>query len=86
MKLREELNTTTGYPADVSDELKIAREESGVIWDEAGSRSLGGKARNRKRTKEATKQSIAKKKAGKNQGRCEKQTREVTASGRQISL
>jgi len=65
VKLREELNTITGYPADVSDELKIAREESGVIWDEAGSRSLGGKARNRKRTKEATKQSIAKKKAGK---------------------
>lgn len=60
VKLREELGTVIGYPADVDDELKIAREKSGVIWDEAGSRSHGGKAKNRKKTKENTKQIIAK--------------------------
>jgi len=60
VKLREELGTVTGYPADVDEELKIAREKSGVTWDEAGSRSHGGKAKNRKKTKENTKQIIAK--------------------------
>lgn len=65
VKLREELNTITGFPADVAEELKIAREESGVIWDEAGSRSLGGKAKNRKRTKAVLKENVAKKRAEK---------------------
>jgi predicted ribosome quality control (RQC) complex YloA/Tae2 family protein len=60
VKLREELGTVIGYPADVDEELKIAREKSGVIWDEAGSRSHGGKAKNRKKTKENTKQMISK--------------------------
>ena len=65
VKLREELNTVTGYPADVAEELKVAREESGVIWDESGKRSLGEKAKNKKRTKDVLKQSISKKKAEK---------------------
>jgi len=65
VKLRHELNTVTGCPEDVAEELKIAREESGVSWDESGSRSLGGKARNKKRTNETTKEIIAKKRAEK---------------------
>jgi len=65
VKLREELNTLTGYPADVDGELKIAREESGVIWDESGSRSHGGKAKNRKKTTENAKQQVVKKRAEK---------------------
>ena len=65
VKLRAELNTLTGYPADVEDELKLAREESGVIWDESGSRSLGGKAKNKKKTTENTNQQVAKKRAEK---------------------
>jgi predicted ribosome quality control (RQC) complex YloA/Tae2 family protein len=65
VKLRQELNTLTGYPADVDDELKIAREKSGVIWDESGSRSLGGKAKNRKKTQANAKQLSAKKRAQK---------------------
>jgi hypothetical protein len=69
VKLREELNTITGFPADVAEELKIAREESGVIWDESGSRSLGGKAKNKKRTKAMLKQNIAKKRAEKREKR-----------------
>lgn len=63
VKLREELNTITGYPEDVDEILKLKREESGVIWDESGKRSLGGKAKNKKRTKEVLKQNIAKKRA-----------------------
>lgn len=65
VKVRQELNTLTGYPADVDDELKIARERSGVIWDESGSRSHGGKAKNRKKTKENAKQQVAKTRAEK---------------------
>jgi len=73
VKVREELNTLTGFPADVDDELKIAREESGVIWDESGSRSLGGKAKNKKKTRENTKQLISKKRAEKKEKRKRKQ-------------
>ncbi len=65
VKLREELNTITGFPADVAEELKIAREESGVIWDESGKRSLGEKAKNKKRTKQVLQQNISKKRAEK---------------------
>lgn len=59
------MNTLTGYPADVDDELKIARERSGVIWDESGSRSKGGKAKNRKKTMANAKQQVVKKRAEK---------------------
>lgn len=76
VKLREELNTLTGYPADVDDELKIARERSGVIWDESGSRSKGGKAKNRKKTMANAKQQVAKKRAEKR----EKKKRRQNAS------
>ena len=65
VKVREEGNTLIGFPADVDDSLKIAREESGVIWDESGSRSLGGKAKNRKKTKQNSKQESAKRRADK---------------------
>mmetsp|Transcript_6189 Transcript_6189/g.8845 ORF Transcript_6189/g.8845 Transcript_6189/m.8845 type:complete len:507 (+) Transcript_6189:208-1728(+) len=65
VKIREEGNTLIGFPADVDDNLKIAREESGVIWDESGSRSLGGKAKNRKKTKQNSKQESAKRRADK---------------------
>ena len=73
VKLRQELNSLTGYPKDVDDELKVAREKSGVIWDESGSRSLGGKAKNRKKTQANTKQVIAKKRAEKQAKRKRKQ-------------
>jgi len=73
VKVREELSTVIGFPTDVDDELKEARERSGVIWDESGSRSLGGKAKNRKKTKENTKQSMAKKRAEKKAKRKSKQ-------------
>ncbi len=73
VKVREELNTLTGYPADVDDELKVAREKSGVIWDESGSRSLGGKAKNRKKTQANAKQIIAKKRAEKKAKRSRRQ-------------
>eukprot|EP00546_Thalassionema_frauenfeldii_P017237 CAMPEP_0178899146 /NCGR_PEP_ID=MMETSP0786-20121207/2730_1 /TAXON_ID=186022 /ORGANISM="Thalassionema frauenfeldii, Strain CCMP 1798" /LENGTH=273 /DNA_ID=CAMNT_0020569955 /DNA_START=158 /DNA_END=979 /DNA_ORIENTATION=+ len=63
VKLRQELNTLTGFPADVDEELKIAREKSGVTWDESGSRSLGGKAKNRKKTKANAKMQTEKKRA-----------------------
>lgn len=73
VKVRQELNTLTGYPADVDDELKIARERSGVIWDESGSRSHGVKAKNRKKTKENTKDQVAKKRAEKQAKKKKKQ-------------
>jgi len=63
--IRQEMKTVIGRPADVSDELKIAREQSsgGVSnWDEStGSRSLGGKAKNKKWTREVDKKAIHKK-------------------------
>lgn len=63
VKVRQERETWVGFPENVDDELKVAREESGVAWDESGSRSLGGKAKNRKYTKEVAKQTLAKRKA-----------------------
>ena len=74
VKVRQELNTLTGCPADVDDQLKIAREQSGVIWDESGSRSLGGKAKNRKKTQSNAKQMVAKKRAEKKEKRKRKQS------------
>ena len=61
VKVRQERETWIGYPENVAEELKVAREQSGVAWDEGGSRSLGGKAKNRKYTKEVAKQVLAKK-------------------------
>jgi predicted ribosome quality control (RQC) complex YloA/Tae2 family protein len=68
VKIRQEMNTWTGYPMDVEEELKVARERSGLVssWDEStGLRSFGGKAKNRKRTTENVKQLVAKKRAEK---------------------
>ena len=67
VKLRQELSSVIGNPMDVPEELKLAREESGFGWDEMGSRSLGGKAKNRKRTLEVVKENQAKKRAQRRQ-------------------
>jgi len=74
VKVRQEREMWVGFPENVAEELKIAREESGVAWDEGGSRSLGGKAKNRKYTREVAKQALAKKRLK----RKEKQKREGT--------
>lgn len=68
VKIRQEMNSWIGFPEDVDEEIKVARESSGVVssWDEStGLRSLGGKAKNKKRTRENVKQRIAKKRAEK---------------------
>lgn len=69
VKVRQERETWVGYPENVDEELKVAREQSGVAWDESGSRSLGGKAKNRKYTKEVAKQTQAKKRKEKRRKR-----------------
>ena len=51
------------------EDLKAAREESGGAWDEMGYQKLGGRVRNKKRTEEARKKTLAKKRAEKRQNR-----------------
>mmetsp|Transcript_14938 Transcript_14938/g.28122 ORF Transcript_14938/g.28122 Transcript_14938/m.28122 type:complete len:557 (-) Transcript_14938:172-1842(-) len=81
VKIRQELNTMTGYPSDVDEELKVAREKSGVFssWDESsGLRSFGGKVKNQKKTRENVKQITAKKRAEK---RAKKKRRQSSGGG-----
>jgi len=61
VKLRKEGKTLIGRPQDVPQECKEAREESGVGWDEMGSK----KAENRKWTKAKTEEVISKIRADK---------------------
>lgn len=70
VKIRQELKSIVGNPQDVPDECKEKRDENGGVWgtatsNEGGMRSLGGKAKNRKKTEEARKQSAAKRRAEK---------------------
>lgn len=60
VKLRQEGQTLAGRPADVPEELKSAREESGGAWDEMGYRKLGTRAKNKKRTAVVEKRKSAK--------------------------
>jgi len=73
VKIRQEMNTLIGFPADVDEGLKIAREKSGVLWDESGSRSLGGKAKNKKKMRENVKQVVDRRRAEKRAKRKQKQ-------------
>ncbi|KAL7535562.1 hypothetical protein ACHAWF_005202 [Thalassiosira exigua] len=50
VSLRQEGKTLLGRPANVSDDLKEARENSGAAWDESGYRRLGTRAKNKKKT------------------------------------
>jgi hypothetical protein len=61
VKQRKEGKTLIGHPQDVPQECKDAREESGLGWEETGSK----KAENRKWTKEKTEEVIAKIRADK---------------------
>ena len=59
VKLREELFVRTGFPEEVPDDLKEAREESGQSTEYRAT----DKAKLRKRNKDAIKQQKAKKRA-----------------------
>ena len=50
VSLRQEGNTLMGRPDLVSEDLKVAREESGGAWDEMGYKKDGTRSRNKKRT------------------------------------
>lgn len=50
VSLRKEGNTLMGRPDLVSEDLKVAREESGGAWDEMGYKKDGTRSRNKKRT------------------------------------
>ena len=50
VSLRQEGNTLMGRPDLVSEDLKVAREESGGAWDEMGYKKDGMRSRNKKRT------------------------------------